>query len=149
MSIISRIKKVVLPMAGGPPPQTGGGAPSPMPRYAEPEPRSARGATPPAEFIEGLVKGNGLVLFMKGSPSAPMCGFSARAAAILQSYGKPITHFNVLEDEAVREAVKQYSNWPTIPQIYIGGEFMGGSDILAQMHESGELKQALDEAFPA
>lgn len=148
MSIISRIKKVVLPMAGSPPPQQGGGA-TPVPRYAEPEPASPRGATAPAEFIDNLVKSNGLVVFMKGTPNSPMCGFSARAASILQGYGKPITSFNVLEDEGVRDAVKQYSNWPTIPQIYIGGEFVGGSDILAQMHESGELKQALDEAFPA
>ena len=148
MSIISRIKRH-LPMAG-----TGGSDPSRSPgsdpgprRYDEPEADSGRGATPVAEFIDDFVKKNPVVLFMKGSPDAPMCGFSARATSILRTHGKPFVHFNVLEDEEVREGVKQYSNWPTIPQVYIKGEFIGGSDILAQMHESGELREAIEAAY--
>ena len=143
MSIIGRIKKA-LPIAGAPQPRP---AAPPVARYSEPEPVSARGGTPPLEFIETLVKSNPIVIFMKGSPTAPQCGFSARASSILLSYGHPLTHFNVFEDDGVRESVKQYSSWPTIPQIYVGGEFLGGSDILGQMHENGELKEAIDAAF--
>lgn len=151
MSIINRIKRH-LPMAGGgdasrPNPA----APAPGSRYAmyEEESASPRGQAPVEEFITDFVKKNPIAIFMKGSPQAPQCGFSARAASILQSYNKPIAHFNVLEDPEVREGVKSFSNWPTIPQIYVGGEFLGGSDILAQMHESGELKQEIEKAFAA
>lgn len=119
------------------------------PPEPEPEPESARGEQPAAEFIAAFVKDNPLVVFMKGSPSSPSCGFSANASAILAGYGKPIAHFDVLSDPDVRSAVKDFSNWPTIPQIYIGGEFVGGSDILQQMHEAGELKELLEEAFGA
>jgi monothiol glutaredoxin len=101
----------------------------------------------PREIIDGLVKENTLVLFMKGSPSSPMCGFSAKAAGILSGYDAPLTHFNVLSNPEVRNEIKEYSQWPTIPQVYVGGEFLGGSDILRQMHESGELKECLDEAM--
>lgn len=148
MSIVSRIKKR-LPIMGAQsdPPRSPS---SPAARsYAEEEPRSARGEQPAAEFIDGFVKSNPVAIFMKGSPHAPMCGFSARASSILFAYNKPFAHFNVLEDEAVREGVKEYSHWPTIPQIYIGGEFIGGSDILAQMHDSGELREAIEAAFSA
>lgn len=149
MSIISRIK-ARLPIAGEPPRAPSAGAPAYRPSWTEEEvSASPRGQTPVTEFIDDLVKKNQIVLFMKGSPSAPQCGFSARAASILLSYGKPLAHFNVLEDAEVRDGVKQYSSWPTIPQVYVNGEFLGGSDILAQMHENGELKQAIDEAFTA
>lgn len=152
MSIISRIKRH-LPMAGGeaprPPSSAGGGMPRSSSMYEEEEAASARGQTPVNEFIDDLVKKNQIVLFMKGSPTAPQCGFSARAASILLSYGKPLAHFNVLEDGEVREGVKQYSQWPTIPQVYVGGEFLGGSDILAQMHENGELRAEIEKAFAA
>lgn len=84
---------------------------------------------------------------MKGSPAAPQCGFSANAAAILRAYEKPLYHVDVLSDPELREAIKAFSSWPTIPQIYIGGEFVGGSDILQQMQASGELDEAIGAAF--
>jgi monothiol glutaredoxin len=122
-------------------------APPPAPAApAEPEP-PAHGGVPVSQFIEDLVKNNPVVVFMKGSPASPMCGFSANAAGILGSYGRPLVHVDVLSDPEVRQGVKEYSEWPTIPQIYVGGEFLGGSDILRQMHENGELKDCLDEAF--
>ena len=96
--------------------------------------------------IESLVKQNDIVLFMKGSASFPMCGFSGRAIQILKACGvdaKTVKTINVLEDEAIRQGIKEYSNWPTIPQLYVKGEFIGGSDIMMEMYESGELQQAL------
>jgi len=101
----------------------------------------------PKEIIEGLIKDHPVVLFMKGSPSSPMCGFSAKAAGILTGYDMPLKHFNVLSNPEVRNEIKEFSQWPTIPQIYVNGEFLGGSDILRQMHESGELKECIDEAL--
>lgn len=94
--------------------------------------------------IEQLVKNNRVVLFMKGSPKFPMCGFSGKAAEILKLCGlSEYKHINVLDDEAIRQGIKTYSNWPTIPQLYIKGEFIGGSDIMTEMFESGELQQLL------
>ena len=96
--------------------------------------------------IDSLVKQNEIVLFMKGSASFPMCGFSGRAIQILKACGvdtKTVKTINVLEDEAIRQGIKEYSNWPTIPQLYVKGEFIGGSDIMMEMYESGELQQAL------
>ena len=97
--------------------------------------------------IAELVKSNDILLFMKGSASFPMCGFSGRAIQILKACGvdpKAVTTVNVLEDDAIRQGIKDYSNWPTIPQLYVKGEFIGGSDIMMEMYESGELKQVLD-----
>ncbi|MEG2047169.1 MAG: Grx4 family monothiol glutaredoxin [Comamonas sp.] len=97
--------------------------------------------------IDQLVKGNDILLFMKGSASFPMCGFSGRAIQILKACGvepKAISTVNVLEDQEIRQGIKDYSNWPTIPQLYVKGEFIGGSDIMMEMYESGELKQLLD-----
>ncbi len=94
--------------------------------------------------IDELVKSNPVVLFMKGSASFPQCGFSGRAIQILEACGvdlKTVKTLNVLEDDAIRSGIKQYSNWPTIPQLYIRGEFIGGSDIMMEMFESGELKK--------
>ncbi|CAM5793091.1 Grx4 family monothiol glutaredoxin [Ottowia pentelensis] len=94
--------------------------------------------------IEQLVKGHELVLFMKGDANFPMCGFSGRAIQILKAVGVDtgtITTVNVLEDEAIRQGVKDYSRWPTIPQLYVKGEFIGGADIMMEMYESGELQQ--------
>jgi monothiol glutaredoxin len=122
-------------------------APGPAPTMSTepaPDPRGGRSAR---DVIDELVKGNKVVLFMKGSPTSPMCGFSANAAGILESYNRPLAHFDVLSDPEIRSEIKEYSQWPTIPQIYVGGEFLGGSDILRQMHESGELKECIDEAF--
>lgn len=90
---------------------------------------------------------NKVVLYMKGYLEQPMCGFSARAAAILSSYGKPIYAVNILEDSEKREGIKVFSDWPTIPQVYVDGEFLGGSDILMQMHQAGELAPLIDAAF--
>ena len=98
--------------------------------------------------IDSLVKGNDIVLFMKGNASFPMCGFSGRAIQILKACGvdpKAVVTVNVLEDEEIRQGIKEYSHWPTIPQLYVKGEFIGGSDIMMEMYESGELKQALDK----
>ena len=94
--------------------------------------------------IDDLVKQNDVMLFMKGNASFPMCGFSGRAIQILKACGvepRALTTVNVLEDEAVRQGIKEYSNWPTIPQLYVKGEFIGGSDIMMEMYESGELQQ--------
>ena len=99
--------------------------------------------------IDALVKAHPIVLFMKGSTSFPICGFSGRAVQILKACGvesKDIYSVNVLEDEAIRQGIKEYRNWPTIPQLYINGEFIGGSDIMADMHASGELQQLLNPA---
>ncbi len=99
------------------------------------------------EFIEKTIKENPVVLFMKGSAQFPQCGFSGRAVQLLRACGlKQLVTVNVLEDEEVRQAIKEYSNWPTIPQLYVKGEFIGGSDIMAEMHATGELKQLLDDA---
>jgi len=93
--------------------------------------------------IDAIVKGNDIVLFMKGTPQMPQCGFSQQVASILNSYGVPYAAINVLLDPSVRQGIKDYSDWPTIPQIYIRGEFVGGCDILCEMHENGELKTML------
>ncbi|MBN9367231.1 MAG: Grx4 family monothiol glutaredoxin [Comamonadaceae bacterium] len=98
------------------------------------------------ERIDQLVKTNDILLFMKGTASFPMCGFSGRAVQILKACGvdaKNIGTVNVLEDDAIRQGIKDYSNWPTIPQLYVKGEFIGGSDIMMEMYESGELQQLL------
>ena len=97
--------------------------------------------------IADLVKSNRVMLFMKGTAQFPMCGFSGRAIQILKAAGATdLKTFNVLEDEEVRQGIKDYANWPTIPQLYIGGEFVGGSDIMMEMYESGELQQTLAAA---
>ncbi len=94
--------------------------------------------------IDEIVKGHKVVLFMKGTASFPMCGFSGRAVQILKACGvdtSAVRTVNVLDDEAVRQGIKEYSQWPTIPQLYVRGEFIGGSDIMMEMYESGELQQ--------
>ena len=96
--------------------------------------------------IDDLVKSSDVLLFMKGTASFPMCGFSGRAIQVLKACGvdpKGITTVNVLEDEEIRQGIKDYSKWPTIPQLYIKGVFIGGSDIMMEMYESGELKKLL------
>lgn len=95
--------------------------------------------------IDGLVKGNDVLLFMKGSPLFPQCGFSSRAVAILNHLGVQFESVDVLQDQAIRQGIKAYSDWPTIPQLYVKGEFVGGSDIMMEMYESGELSQLLEE----
>lgn len=96
--------------------------------------------------IDQLVKSHDIVLFMKGTASFPMCGFSGRAVQILKACGvdpKSVVTVNVLDDPEIRQGIKEYSNWPTIPQLYVRGEFIGGSDIMMEMYESGELQRLL------
>lgn len=96
--------------------------------------------------IDQLVKGNDILLFMKGTATFPQCGFSGRAIQILKACGvdpRSVATVNVLEDAEIRQGIKEYSNWPTIPQLYIKGEFIGGSDIMTEMYESGELTKVL------
>ena len=94
--------------------------------------------------IDDLVKNNRVVLFMKGTAQFPQCGFSGRAVQILNACGvDDLKTVNVLEDEGIRQGIKSYSNWPTIPQLYVNGEFVGGSDIMMEMYQAGELQQAL------
>ena len=98
------------------------------------------------ERIEQLVKSHRVVLFMKGTADFPMCGFSGRAMQVLNACGvNDLMTVNVLEDEAIRQGIKDYANWPTIPQLYIDGEFVGGSDIMMEMYQSGELQPLLAE----
>ncbi len=93
------------------------------------------------ERIEEIVRGNDIVLFMKGTELFPQCGFSSRAVAILEHVGVPFKTVDVLQDPDIRQGVKEYSEWPTIPQLYVKGEFVGGSDIMMEMFENGELQQ--------
>eukprot|EP01137_Pigoraptor_chileana_P026212 Opistho-2@96854 len=97
--------------------------------------------------FEKTVKENPVVVFMKGTPDQPMCGFSRAVVQVLNMHGvSSYKFYNVLEDEAVRQGVKQFTNWPTIPQVFINGEFVGGCDIVINLHQSGELKEALAKA---
>jgi monothiol glutaredoxin len=91
--------------------------------------------------IDEIVKANEVVLFMKGTPLFPQCGFSNRAVQILEHLGVPFETVDVLQDPQVRDGVKEYSDWPTIPQLYVKGEFVGGSDIMMEMFENGELQE--------
>ena len=91
--------------------------------------------------LDGIVKANKVVLFMKGSPLFPQCGFSSRAVAILDHLNVEYESVDVLQDQGVRQGIKAFSDWPTIPQLYVDGEFVGGSDIMMEMYESGELAQ--------
>lgn len=94
--------------------------------------------------IQDTIDTNRVVLFMKGTKNFPQCGFSARAVEILKTCGADFKDVNVLTDPAIRQGIKEFSQWPTIPQVYVGGKFVGGSDILAEMFQSGELKKLLD-----
>ena len=94
--------------------------------------------------IDQIVKSSDVVLFMKGTAQFPQCGFSGRAIQVLKACGvKDLKTVNVLEDEGIRQGIKDYANWPTIPQLYVNGEFLGGSDIMMEMYESGELQPLL------
>jgi monothiol glutaredoxin len=96
--------------------------------------------------IKEMVTSNNVVLFMKGSPKFPQCGFSSLATQILEACNAQFLAVDVLQDQAVREGIKQYANWPTIPQLYIKGEFVGGSDIMRAMYENGELQTMISGA---
>ena len=95
-------------------------------------------------WIDNEVKGNDVLLFMKGTPTFPQCGFSSQVVQILDYLGVDYKGVNVLENMEIRQGIKAYSNWPTIPQLYVKGEFVGGSDIMMEMFESGELQQLVD-----
>jgi len=97
------------------------------------------------EFIDNEVKTNDVVVFMKGTPQFPQCGFSGQVVQILDYLGVPYKGVNVLADDALRNGIKEYSNWPTIPQLYVKGEFIGGCDIIREMFQSEELQQQLTE----
>ena len=95
--------------------------------------------------ISDIVTSNDVVLFMKGTPLFPQCGFSSRAVAILDHCGVAYDSVDVLQDMEIRQGIKTYSDWPTIPQLYVKGEFLGGSDIMMEMYEAGELQQLMEE----
>ena len=95
--------------------------------------------------IDDTVKANDVVLFMKGTKSMPQCGFSSRVAGVLNYMGVEFLDVNVLADDAIRQGIKDYSDWPTIPQLYVKGEFVGGCDIIREMFEAGELQKLLEE----
>ncbi len=96
--------------------------------------------------IEAQLGEHDILLYMKGSPDFPQCGFSGQAVAALNAVGQPYAYVNIFEDPEIREGLKTYSNWPTFPQLYVKGELIGGSDIVIEMYNSGELKTLLDEA---
>jgi monothiol glutaredoxin len=96
--------------------------------------------------IDGMVKSNKVFLFMKGSADFPQCGFSARVVDVLQDVGVPFSTFDILSDPAIRQGVKEYAQWPTFPQLYVGGEFLGGCDIVTEMYANGELQSVLKNA---
>ncbi len=97
------------------------------------------------QFIDNEVKSNEVVLFMKGTPQFPMCGFSGQVVQILDHLGVPYKGLNVLENDELRQAIKSYSSWPTIPQLYVKGEFVGGCDIIREMFQAGELQSLLKD----
>ena len=101
------------------------------------------------QFIDNEVKGNDVVLFMKGTPERPQCGFSAQTVAVLQRLGAQFHYVNIFEEPELREALKRYSNWPTYPQLYVQGELVGGCDIALEMYRSGELQKLLAQAGAA
>ena len=115
-------------------------------------PRKWQGAAPEKEmdisieqFIENEVKSNDVVLFMKGTPQFPMCGFSGQVVQILDYLGVPYKGLNVLDSDDLRQGIKAYSQWPTIPQLYVKGDFVGGCDIIREMFQAGELQSLLKE----
>ena|ERR1019366_995349 len=101
------------------------------------------------EKIESAVKENKVMIFMKGNRSSPQCGFSAATVAIFEQLGVPFATADVLSDPELRDAIKSYSNWPTIPQVFIDGKFVGGCDIIRELHETGELEPMVKAAFGA
>ncbi|GAB7538789.1 Grx4 family monothiol glutaredoxin [Burkholderia sp. 3C] len=117
-------------------------APAEIQYHFRSQPRISKVIMDTQQHIKQIVDENQVVLFMKGTAQFPMCGFSGRAIQILKACGvDTIKTVNVLEDEQVRQGIKAFSNWPTIPQLYVNGEFVGGSDIMMEMYQSGELQQ--------
>jgi monothiol glutaredoxin len=106
-------------------------------------------SNPIREAIAEAIKDNDVILFMKGTPDAPACGFSARAVAALQAVGAPFAAVDILPDPRIRQELSALSNWPTIPQLFVGGDLVGGSDIIVEMYQSGELAEAVGVEPPA
>jgi monothiol glutaredoxin len=104
---------------------------------------SDQNPNPLRDEIQKAISENDVILFMKGTPNQPMCGFSARTVAMLQSLGQPFAAVDILPDPRIRQELSAVSNWPTIPQLFVGGELVGGCDIVTEMYQSGELQQAL------
>ncbi|MEB2285043.1 MAG: monothiol glutaredoxin, Grx4 family [Polyangiaceae bacterium UTPRO1] len=104
-------------------------------------------ADPVITEIENELRNNKIMIYMKGTPSFPQCGFSAATIEVFEQLGRPFGSVDVLSQPAKREAIKRYSNWPTIPQVYVDGKFLGGCDIVREMFTTGELKRLLDAAF--
>jgi monothiol glutaredoxin len=125
-------------------PDAGGGGSEP-PNAGQHDERTIMSTENVAAWIDQQVKNNDVVLFMKGTKDFPQCGFSGRVVQILSYLGLDFKDINVLEDMSVREGIKSYANWPTIPQLYVKGEFVGGADIIGEMFRSGELEQHLME----
>ena len=109
----------------------------------EVDPNSVQGDL--KERIESIIASDKIVLFMKGNSEFPQCGFSANTVAILKHIGKSFTTFDILQDMDIRQGLKEYSNWPTFPQLYVGGKLVGGNDIITEMFESGDLQEVLKE----
>jgi monothiol glutaredoxin len=109
---------------------------------------SDQATNPMREAIQGAISENPVILFMKGTPDAPACGFSARTVAILQSVGKPFAAVDILPDPRIRQELSSISNWPTIPQLFVDGELVGGCDIVTEMYEAGELHETLGVEAP-
>jgi monothiol glutaredoxin len=101
------------------------------------------------ERIKDQIQTNPVLLYMKGTPDFPQCGFSGQTVAALKAIGKPFAYVNIFEDPEIREGLKAYSNWPTFPQLYVNGELVGGCDIVVEMYQSGELKSLLGEEVEA
>jgi monothiol glutaredoxin len=95
--------------------------------------------------IDSLIKGHKIILFMKGNAQSPMCGFSANTVGILKNLGVPFKTFNILNDPEIRQGLKEYSNWPTYPQLYINGKLIGGNDIVTEMYQSGDLQELIKD----
>jgi monothiol glutaredoxin len=109
---------------------------------------SEQATNPMRDAIQSAISENPVILFMKGTPDAPACGFSARTVAILQSVGKPFAAVDILPDPRIRQELSSLSNWPTIPQLFVDGELVGGCDIITEMYESGELHESLGVESP-
>lgn len=149
MGILRRIKNR-LPIVGGSDDKRPADTYTPPPRAAAPPPpppAPAKSAEEVHAEIDAVVKGNPIVIYMKGTPNAPQCGFSAAVVEIFDGLGVPYEARNALESSETRQGIKDYSDWPTIPQIFLGGEFIGGCDIVREMHASGELKTEVDKLF--
>jgi len=116
---------------------TGG---SPEPQFLGAPVDEADREAPALERVEKIIASAGVFLFMKGVPEQPQCGFSANTVAILETMGVPYKTFDILSDESIRAAAKQYASWPTFPQLWVGGEFVGGNDIMVEMYQTGELE---------